>query len=177
MNEVKVSRQDSIDVLEALGEFDLSNVDVLNKAITAALSDDTTSCLLDLSGLAFLDSTVVRSLVRWSQDVQLSHREALAICVGEGTPAARLVALVGLNGRLPIFASREGAQTALLEGQQPRDKRSLEWLTDVQLQTARTDAQATSDAAKRRLDDIKEEERAAATSPSKGRLCPPWLPH
>ena len=50
MNEVKVSRQDSIDVLEALGDFDMSNVDVLNKAIKAALSDDTTSCLLDLSG-------------------------------------------------------------------------------------------------------------------------------
>jgi hypothetical protein len=43
MNEVKVSWQDSIDVLEALGEFAMSNVDVLNNAIKAALSDDTTS--------------------------------------------------------------------------------------------------------------------------------------
>ena len=90
MNEVKVSRQDSIDVLEALGEFDMSNVDVLNNAIKAALSDDTTSCLLDLSGLTFLDSTVIHSLVRWSQDVQLSQREALAISVGEAMPARGL---------------------------------------------------------------------------------------
>jgi len=159
MNEVKVSQQESIDVLEALGEFDMSNVDLLNAAIKAALSDDTTSCLLDLSGLTFLDSTVIHSLVRWSQDVQLSQREALAISVGEGTPAARLVALVGLNGRLPIFASREGARTALLEGQRTRGKRSLEWLPDAELHSARTDAQATSDAAERRLEDITAEER------------------
>jgi anti-anti-sigma factor len=165
MNEVKVSQQDSIDVLEALGEFDMSNVDVLNKAIRAALSNDTTSCLLDLSGLTFLDSTVIHSLVRWSQDVQLSHREALAILVGEGTPAARLVALVGLNGRLPIFTSREGAKTALLEGQRTRDKRSLEWLTDAELRDARTDAQATSDAADRRLEDITAEEHRRSDPP------------
>jgi hypothetical protein len=38
MDEVQVSRQDSIDVLEALGEFDMSNVDVLNQAIKAALA-------------------------------------------------------------------------------------------------------------------------------------------
>jgi anti-anti-sigma factor len=165
MDEVKVSQQDSIDILEALGEFDMSNVDVLNKAIKAALSDDTTSCLLDLSGLAFLDSSVIHSLVRWSQDVQLSQREALAISVGEGTSAARLVALVGLNGRLPIFASREAAKTALLEGQRTRGKRSLEWLTDAELHAARTDAQATSDAAERRLEDITAEEHRRSDEP------------
>ena len=165
MNEVKVSQQDSIDVLEARGEFDLSNVDVLNKSIKAALSDDTTSCLLDLSGLTFLDSTVIHSLVRWSQDVQLSQREALAISVGEGTPAARLVALVGLNGRLPIFASRDAAKTALLEGQRTRDQRSLEWLTDAELHAARTDAQATSDDAERRLEDITAEEHRRSDQP------------
>ena len=165
MNEVNVSQQDSIDVLEALGEFDMSNVDILNKAIKAALSDDTTSCLLDLSGLTFLDSTVIHSLLRWSQDVQLSQREALAISVGQGTPAARLFALVGLNGRLPIFASREGAKTALLEGQRARDNRSLEWLTDAELRDARTDAQATSDAAERRLEDITAEEHRRTGEP------------
>ena len=165
MNGVKVSQQDSIDVLEARGEFDLSNVDVLNKAIKAALSDDTTSCLLDLSGLTFLDSSVIHSLVRWSQDVQLSQREALAISVGEGTPAARLVALVGLNGRLPIFAAGDAAKTALLEGQRTRDHRSLEWLTDAELHAARTDAQATSDDAERRLEDITAEEHRRSDQP------------
>ena len=165
MEEIRVSQDGSIDVVEALGELDMSNVDALNKALRAAFSDDTTSCLLDLSGLEFLDSTVIAALVRWSSDVQLSEREALAICVGQATPASRLVALVGLNGRLPIFTSRAGAQTALQEGQQARDKRSLEWLTDVQLRTARDDAQAAADTAQRRLDDITEEEDRRGEQP------------
>lgn len=158
VEELNVSQDGAIDVVEALGELDMSNVAALNKALKAAFSDETTSCLLDLSGLDFLDSTVINTLVRWSHDVQLSEREALAIFVGQGTPAARLVDLVGLNGRLPIFASRDGARTALLEGQRTRNKRSLEWLTDAELQTARDEAQAASDAAERRLDDITAEE-------------------
>ena len=50
----------------ALGELDMSNVEVLNGALKIALSDETTSWLLDLSGLDFLDSTVIKALVRWS---------------------------------------------------------------------------------------------------------------
>ena len=50
----------------ALGELDMSNVEVLNGALKIALSDETTSWLLDLSGLDFLDSAVIKALVRWS---------------------------------------------------------------------------------------------------------------
>lgn len=166
MEEIRVFQDDSIDVVEALGELDMSNVAALNKALRAAFSDDTTSCLLDLSGLDFLDSTVIAALVRWSSDVQLSEREALAIFVGQDTPASRLVELVGLNGRLPIFTSRDGARTALREGQRARDKRSLEWLSDVQLRTARDDAQAAADTAQRRLADITAEEERRGEEPA-----------
>jgi hypothetical protein len=38
-------------------------------------------------------------------------------------------------------------------------RRRLEWLTDAELHTARTDAQAASDVAERRLDDITAEEQ------------------
>ena len=165
VEEINVSQDGTIDVVEVLGELDMSNVAALNQALKAAFSDETTSCLLDVSGLDFLDSTVINTLVRWSNDVQLSQREALAIFIGQGTPAARLVDLVGLNGRLPIFVSRDGAKTALREGQQARDKRSLEWLTDAELQTARDDAQAASDVAERRLDDISAEEERRGERP------------
>lgn len=159
MEEVTVTRVGTIDLVEALGELDMSNVDVLNDALKAALSDDTTSCLLDISGIEFLDSTVINALVRWSNDAQLSDHEALAIVVAHDTPAARLLDLVGLRDKLPVFTSRDAATTALLEGQRARDKRRLEWLTDAELHHARTDAQAASDAAGRRLDDITAEEQ------------------
>jgi anti-sigma B factor antagonist len=159
MVDINLSQDGPVDVIQVRGELDMSNVGELSNALKTALSDDTSSCLLDISGLDFLDSTVIKTLVRWSNEVQLSQREALAICVGQATPAARLMELVGLNGRLPIFASRAGAQTALLEGQRSRSKRSLEWLTDAELHAARADARATADAAKRRLEDITAEER------------------
>lgn len=78
--------------------------------------------------------------------------------VGEETLAARLVALLGLTGRMPLFRTRDAARTALLEGQRARAQRSLEWLTDAELSEARSDAEAASDAAIRRLDDITQEE-------------------
>lgn len=159
MEEIRVSRDGSLDVLEAFGEFDMSNVDVLNEALRAALSDGTTSCVLDVSGVEFLDSTVIHALVRWSNDVQLSEREALAFVVADGSHAARVFDLVGLTGRLPIFASRDTAAMALLEGQRARDQRRLEWLTDAELGSARTDAEAAVDAAGDRLEDIAAEER------------------
>jgi anti-anti-sigma factor len=165
VEEITVSQDGTIDVIEARGELDMSNVDALNGALRAALSDHTTSCVLDLSGLGFVDSSVIHTIVRWSKDVQLSQCEALAILVGQDTPAAQLVDLAGLNGHLPIFCSRDGAKTALLEGQRARDKRRLEWLTDAELRTARTDAHTASDAAGHRLEDITAEEERRSDQP------------
>jgi hypothetical protein len=55
--------------------------------------------------------------------------------------------------------SRDGAKSALLEGQRARDKRTLEWLTDADLHTARLAAQAAADSAELRLEDITAEEQ------------------
>jgi anti-anti-sigma factor len=158
VQEITAYQHGTIVVVEASGELDMSNVDDLNEALRAALLDETASCLLDTSGVEFADSSVVHALIRWSNDAQLSSREALAIVVSRDAPVARLLELVGLTTKLPIFASREAATTALLEGQRARDQRQLEWLTDAELHTARTDAQAASDAAERRLDAITAEE-------------------
>lgn len=117
VKEITVYPDGGIEVVEAVGELDMSNVALLDDALKAALSNDSSCCLLDLSGLAFLDSSVINALVRWSRDVQADHRGALAVCVGRHTPAARLVELVGLDDRLPIFTSRDGAKTALVEEQ------------------------------------------------------------
>jgi len=84
------------------------------------VSDDTSSCLLDLSGAIFLDSTVVRAVVRWSSDDQLSERAALAVVLADGSSGRRVFELAGLSDRLPVVASRESARTALLEGQRGR---------------------------------------------------------
>ena len=165
VEEITTRRDGTVDVVEVLGELDLSNVHALHQALKADLSDQTTSCLLDLfSHLSFLDSSVVKAMIRWSTDAQLSERESLAIVVGKDTPAERLFELVGLTTRLPIFQARDAA-TALVEGQRARTQRTLEWLTDAELTTARSDAQAAPDLATRQLDDITEEEHRRREPP------------
>jgi len=89
MEQIVTRREGTIDAAEVLGELDLLNVDDLDEALKAALSDRITCCLVDLSQLGFLDSSVVKEVIRWSNDAQLSEPEALAIVVGERTAAER----------------------------------------------------------------------------------------
>ena len=97
MDDIRVIREGAIDVVVVTGEYDMSNVDALNDVLARVLSDETSTCVLDLSGVTFMDSTVIHSLVRWSKEAQVSEREALAIMVGDAdTPAGRLLELVGL---------------------------------------------------------------------------------
>jgi anti-anti-sigma factor len=158
MAEIRVLRDGSVDVIRPTGEYDLSNVDELNEALRASLSDETSSCLLDLTEVTFMDSSVIHTLVRWCNDVQLSERESLAIVGGDDeTAASRLLDAVGIRSRLPVFTTSQNAMTALLEGQRSRQERSLQWLTDAELQSAREQAQRASDEAGRRLQDIDRE--------------------
>jgi len=161
MADITVTREGAIDIVAPTGEYDLSNVDALNDALETALSDETTSCLLDLSGVSFIDSTVIHTLLRWAKEAQISEREALAIMVGgPDTTAARVLELVGLLKRLPVFATREAAKLALEQGRRPRPARPLNWLSDLELATEREDAQIAADAANRRLDDAIQEQQS-----------------
>jgi anti-sigma B factor antagonist len=154
MEEIRVSRQGSIEAITVTGELDLSNVAALDEALGNALSGTTKSCLLDLSEITFMDSSVIHTLIRWSKEAQVSTREGLAIMVGgKDTEATRVLTLTGLTKRLPVFASRDAAMTALKLGQRPRSERPLSWLTDLELAAEREQAQADSDTATRRLDD------------------------
>lgn len=151
---IRVSRHGRIESITVTGEIDISNVSALDEALRRALAGDTTTCLLDLSEVEFIDSSVVHTLIRWSKEAQVSAREALAILVGgEGSAAVRVLTSVGLMRRLPVFQSRERAMRALELGQMPRGERPLQWLTDIELAAEREDAQTSSDAATRRLDD------------------------
>jgi anti-sigma B factor antagonist len=170
VDDLSVTQEGAIVIVSLAGEYDLANVDALDKALEKVLSDETASCLLDLSEVTFMDSTVVQALLRWSKEAQVSEREALAIVVGRvDTPAARVLGLVGLLKQLPVFATRDAAKAALEEGRRPRPERPLRWLTDLELATERDDAQIGADSANQRLDDATAEQgsraRDADTSP------------
>lgn len=154
VEDIRRSYEGPIESIVVTGEIDLSNVDSLDEALRGALSGESPSCLLDLSELTFMDSSVVHSLIRWSKEAQISVREALAIMIGgPDTEATRVLSAVGLMKRLPVFASRDAAMTALQFGRKPRPERPLRWLTDAELAAERDAAQASSDAATVRLDE------------------------
>jgi anti-anti-sigma factor len=167
VNEISVTREEAIDIVSLTGEYDLSNVDALNDTMQKVLSDETASCLLDLSGVTFMSSTLVHAVVRWSKEAQVSEGEALAIMVGgTGTPAAKLLGLLDLLKRLPVFATRATAMAALELGRRPRHVRALTWLTDLELATERDDAQTGADDANQRLSDaVAEQESRAQDGP------------
>jgi anti-anti-sigma factor len=141
VGDIRVSRQGKIESITVTGEIDLSNVAALDDALRSALSGTTISCLLDLSLVEFMDSSVVHALLQWSKEAQVSAREGLAIMVGEDTEATRVLGVVGLMKRLPVFSTREAATTALEIGQKPRSERPLKWLTDLELAAERQEAQ------------------------------------
>jgi hypothetical protein len=122
-----------------------------------------------------MDSSATHTLLRWSREAQVSAREGLAIMVGgKDTAATRVLSVVGLMKRLPVFDSRDAAMKALEIGQRPRSERPLRWLTDLELATERDAAQTGSDAATRRLDDAVAEQTtrrrdAETTSVARGR--------
>jgi anti-anti-sigma factor len=161
MTEITTTFEHNLFLVKVVGEVDLSNSDRLSQAIADVLGGDRqSSCLLDLSETTFIDSTVLRVLLKWSTDVQLSEREALAIVVPDGKSAVyRLFELVGMTSVLHLFPSVATATAALREGQRARGERDLGWLTDAELVTERDDAEAASDAAEQRLTDIRDEQK------------------
>src|SRR5690348_17424443 len=99
MAEITATSEHNLWLVKVAGEVDFSNADQLSQAIADALGGDgRSSCLLDLSETTFIDSTVLRVLIKWSTDVQLSEREAFAIVVPDGNSAVyRLFKLVGMT--------------------------------------------------------------------------------
>lgn len=138
VEEIRVARHGRIESVTVSGEVDVSNVAALEDALREALSDTTNSCLVGLSEVAFMDSSVVHTLIRWSKEAQVSACEGLAIIVGgEGTAATRILTVVGLIKRLPVFDSRDAAMKALELGRRPPAERPRKWLTDLEVSSPR----------------------------------------
>jgi anti-anti-sigma factor len=158
VGEIEVSRSGTITVIRLRGEYDLADVEQLNRQLRTAFADEASSCLLDLSPATFIDSSIINAAVTWSREAQLSEREALAIFVAPDTAPSRVLDVIGLRNHLPIFSTEEAAMLALREGQRQRTERSLAWLTDAELAAKVERAQWASDAAAQELKDLQAEQ-------------------
>lgn len=82
------------------GEIDLAAEETLVEAVSAALAggDEGLSLVLDLSGVAFMDSSGLRAVLR-SREEAISRGAAFSLAVTPDGPVARLFDVAGVAGR------------------------------------------------------------------------------
>jgi anti-sigma B factor antagonist len=114
---ILISKQGTTSTLELVGECDLAQRDDLRAAIGGVLVDRPECLVLDLSRLAFIDSSGIHVMIELSE--RAARQECrLLICPGPRA-VQRVFELCGLTTRLPFVGEGAGS------GQEPRDAAAL----------------------------------------------------
>ena len=101
------SEQPGWAVICPAGEIDLATVGQLEDALAGHLEAGDTDVAVDLTGVTFMDSTGLRTLLAASQSLTSSgHRLAVIV---SGGPVDRLLDISGVGQTLEIFQSLEAA--------------------------------------------------------------------
>lgn len=112
VGEVIVDRVECAWVLTLRGEHDLSTNPSLRDELERAFGRGST-VIVDLSEVAFIDSTVLRGLV-YGHDAAVKHEEhTIAVVAPKDGFARRLLGMTGLSKLLPVYESRGEALAAL----------------------------------------------------------------
>lgn len=89
---LSIERPDEPRVIRLIGEIDISNAEEVSTVVEGDLQSDG-DLVLDLTGLAFIDSTGIQVLVDSARRLEGRGRLLLK---GAGEPIRRVLALVGL---------------------------------------------------------------------------------
>jgi anti-sigma B factor antagonist len=111
--------EQDVAALSVRGEIDLITAPVLREAMRPVLERGTRGVVLDLSEVAFMDSTAVHALVDMFQRLSAQNRRLAIVCREHGQ-VHRLLALVGL---LDAVAVHRSLHSAVFDG---KDRVSLE---------------------------------------------------
>ena len=104
---------DSLWVLQLAGEHDLSTVPAIEAAFERVAETGTT-VVADLSEASFIDSTVIRTLVRFTE-----QGATLLLVVPERGAVRRVLELTGVSKLLPVFETRAAALRAVPPDDRP----------------------------------------------------------
>jgi anti-sigma B factor antagonist len=105
-----VTREDGIAVVAVSGEVDLSTVPTLEAAIADALSPKPKALVVDLSGVDFLASAGLQTLVATQE--RISEDGGFAV-VADGPATSRPIQLTGLDQILSLYPTKAEAMAAL----------------------------------------------------------------
>ncbi|HEY3280643.1 MAG TPA: STAS domain-containing protein [Armatimonadota bacterium] len=104
---------DGSPIIQPKGEIDLSNSSSFEQEVEAALSSSPAACVVDLTRVTFLDSSVIRILMTAQRS--LSAHQGLLVLVVKGGVAERVVRLTrfDLIPDVLVLGRLEEAQTAI----------------------------------------------------------------
>jgi anti-sigma B factor antagonist len=95
-------------VIAPEGELDIASIGAFRDALLQAGAETSTVVVVDLSSISFIDSSGLGALVDFHHRLRRKSRR-LAVVAPDGTAAALLLNLSGLQGRMPTFSTRESA--------------------------------------------------------------------
>lgn len=111
-----VSYEDGIAVVVVSGEVDLATVPAFEAAIAEALEHKPQALIVDLSGVDFLASAGLQSLVAAHGSVSKAAEFAV---VADGPATSRPIELTGLDQVLALHPTMAEALVAVRAGSQP----------------------------------------------------------
>lgn len=112
LGRVSIERRDDILVGTVDGELDLSNAEQVREALTAAVDDDDTALVLDLSPTTYFDSAGVRLVFQLADDLR-ARRRGLALVLGDNQIVQRVASLSGIGDHVACHPTVAAAMKAL----------------------------------------------------------------
>ena len=96
-------------IIAPTGALDLAGAAALRTALRDASGNAADGLIVDLSDVAFIDSSGLAVIVEVDERLRAQQRR-LAVVAPRGTAAAMLLTLAGLRRRLNVFDSRAAAR-------------------------------------------------------------------
>lgn len=90
------------------GEIDASNASEIAERLQTMLTNRSVALIVDLLRTSYLDSAGINLLFALGTELRARQQE-LYLVVGPKAPIARAISLTGLDGLVPVHATREAA--------------------------------------------------------------------
>jgi anti-anti-sigma factor len=106
---VDVEQQDDIFVARLRGEIDTSNVSEIGEVLSAAaVGDGSQGMVVDLSGVAYLNSATVKLLFDLAEEMHKRHQR-MRLVMTEAAPMRKLILLLKFDLVVPLDKSIDDA--------------------------------------------------------------------
>jgi anti-anti-sigma factor len=108
---------DEVPVARLEGEVDASNVHEMGERLRSLLTNRSLALVVDLTATTYLDSAGLNLLFALGEELR-GRQQRLGLVIADGSPIARMVALVGLDKSVPVHSTLAEALGHAAEGQQ-----------------------------------------------------------